>query len=159
MSLPNRIQDYWRVSRPVHVAATAPGVLAALESLYGRGPRPFQTLNFNWGTEQAVHSDSIHFNSEPFGLMCGVLAARVVHERALIRADVLDVLDYRCATWPASACDGLRSGLRELDQTATDLQLAMRTAPVNSQEARRLTARYLRTLEQARGLAGHAARL
>jgi len=78
---------------------------------------------------------------------------------ALIRADVLDVLDYRCATWPASACDGLRSGLRELDQTATDLQLAMRTAPVNSQEARRLTARYLRTLEQARGLAGHAARL
>jgi hypothetical protein len=44
----------------------------ALAELYGRARRPFQTLNFNWGTEQAVHSDSIHFNSEPFGLMCGV---------------------------------------------------------------------------------------
>jgi hypothetical protein len=75
MSLPNRIQDYWRISRLVHEAATAPKVLAALEALYGRAPRPFQTLNFNWGTEQAVHSDSIHFNSEPFGLMCGVWLA------------------------------------------------------------------------------------
>ena len=37
--------------------------------------KPFQTLNFKNGTQQPVHSDSIHFNSEPFGMMCGVWLA------------------------------------------------------------------------------------
>ena len=50
MSLPNRIQDYWRVSRLVHAVATAPSIIGALAELDGRTPRPFQTLNFNWGT-------------------------------------------------------------------------------------------------------------
>ena len=50
-------------------------VLYLLEELFGRRPKPFQTLNFPVGTEQAVHSDSVHFNSEPFGLMCGVWVA------------------------------------------------------------------------------------
>ena len=75
-SLPNRIQDYWRMNRHVHAVATAPAVLEALEQLYDRRPRPFQTLNFHSGTEQKVHADSIHFNSEPFGLVCGVWVAR-----------------------------------------------------------------------------------
>ncbi len=78
---------------------------------------------------------------------------------ALVRADVLEVLDHRCSSWPQTACDGLRTGLRELDRTAKDLQVAMRSALAGSDEARLLTARYQRTLEQARGLAGHAARL
>jgi hypothetical protein len=85
--------------------------------------------------------------------------ATLEEDYALVRADVLDVLDQRCRAWPAAACDGLRSGLRELDRTATDLELALREAPTGSAEARRLAVRYLRTLEQARGLAGHAARL
>jgi len=71
----NRIQDYWPVNPRVHALATAPAVLDALRELYGREPKPFQTLNFRYGTEQATHSDSIHFNSEPFGLMCGVWIA------------------------------------------------------------------------------------
>lgn len=71
----NRIQDYWPMSPHVHAVATTPVVLDALRELYGREPRPFQTLNFHRGTEQKVHSDSIHFNSEPFGLMCGVWVA------------------------------------------------------------------------------------
>jgi len=78
---------------------------------------------------------------------------------ALIRADVLDVLDHRCQVWPTAACDGLRTGLSTLDRSATDLELALREAPAGSEEARRLAVRYLRTLEQARGLAGQAARL
>lgn len=76
-----------------------------------------------------------------------------------VRADVLDVLDDRCGQLPNAGCDGLRSGLDELDHCTTDLRQALRDAPASSAEARRLTIRYHRTLETARGLAGHAARL
>jgi len=70
-----RIQDGWYISDNVLSVARAPAVLDALEHLYGAPADPFQTLNFPVGTEQAVHSDSIHFNSEPFGMMCGVWVA------------------------------------------------------------------------------------
>jgi ectoine hydroxylase-related dioxygenase (phytanoyl-CoA dioxygenase family) len=50
-------------------------VLALLRDLYGREPLPFQTLNFRVGTEQAAHSDTLHFNSKPPGFMCGVWVA------------------------------------------------------------------------------------
>lgn len=70
-----RIMDAWRVSGNVNALALAPGVLPALEELYGRRPLPFQTLNFRLGTEQPAHSDAIHFNSEPAGYMCGAWVA------------------------------------------------------------------------------------
>jgi hypothetical protein len=50
-------------------------VLDVLEVLYKNEARPFQTVNFYKGTQQPVHADSIHFNSEPFGSMCGVWVA------------------------------------------------------------------------------------
>lgn len=71
----NRIQDAWRISAAVREIALAPAIHAALHALYGRKPLPFQTLNFLRGTEQRVHSDTIHFNSEPRGFMCGVWVA------------------------------------------------------------------------------------
>ena len=70
-----RIQDAWPISKSVKTLATWPRVLDVLTDLYGKTPRPFQTLNFPRGTEQPAHADSIHFNSEPFGLMCGVWIA------------------------------------------------------------------------------------
>lgn len=70
-----RIQDAWHISQNVLAIATAPTVLTALETIYGKSAQPFQTLNFYRGTQQPVHSDSIHFNSEPFGAMCGVWTA------------------------------------------------------------------------------------
>ncbi len=73
--LAGRLQDAWRHSPHAHAAATHAPILAALEQLYGAAPRPFQTLNFPRGTEQRAHADSIHFNSEPFGMMCGVWLA------------------------------------------------------------------------------------
>ncbi len=72
---PGRIQDAWHISQNVLKIAQAPAVDAALQEIYGEKPKPFQTLNFHKGTEQAAHSDSIHFNSEPFGAMCGVWTA------------------------------------------------------------------------------------
>jgi ectoine hydroxylase-related dioxygenase (phytanoyl-CoA dioxygenase family) len=72
---PTRVQDAWRFSRNVHALAVAPGVLTCLRQLYGREPRPFQTLNFPVGTMQPAHSDALHFNSQPESFMCGVWVA------------------------------------------------------------------------------------
>lgn len=70
-----RVQDGWGISSACFKIATAPRILAVLRQLYGREAMPFQTLNFPVGTEQRAHSDAIHFNCEPFGLMCGVWVA------------------------------------------------------------------------------------
>jgi ectoine hydroxylase-related dioxygenase (phytanoyl-CoA dioxygenase family) len=71
----NRIQDAWRIDDNVKALALWPPVLALLEDLYGRSPLPFQTLNFVRGTQQAPHSDAIHFSTIPEGFMCGVWVA------------------------------------------------------------------------------------
>lgn len=70
-----RIQDAWIYSQPVKDIAIAPRVLDILRVLYRREPIPFQTLNFRVGSEQRTHSDIIHFDSVPFGYMCGVWTA------------------------------------------------------------------------------------
>jgi hypothetical protein len=70
-----RVMDAWRRNTLVKHLACHPRVLSALNLLYGREPFPFQTLNFNIGTEQKTHSDTIHFNSIPQRFMCGVWVA------------------------------------------------------------------------------------
>jgi hypothetical protein len=70
-----RIQDAWRTSQNVLDIATAPRALDTLRGLYGREPKPFQTLNFAIGTEDSAHSDALHFSSVPEGFMCGVWVA------------------------------------------------------------------------------------
>jgi hypothetical protein len=70
-----RIQDAWRISDNVRALALSERVRNLLANLYRREPLPFQTLNFRYGSEQAVHSDTIHFNSQPAGFMCGVWVA------------------------------------------------------------------------------------
>ena len=78
----SRVFDGWKISRAVRSIALAPRVLRALRQLYGRKPRPFQTLNFPIGTEQRVHSDVIHFASDPPTYMCGVWVALEDIDRA-----------------------------------------------------------------------------
>src|SRR5205823_1510001 len=58
-----RIQDAWKISSNVKALALAPPVMALLEDLYGRTPLPFQTINFLRGSQQAAHSDAIHFST------------------------------------------------------------------------------------------------
>jgi ectoine hydroxylase-related dioxygenase (phytanoyl-CoA dioxygenase family) len=55
--------------------ATHPKLMETLSLAYGRSAFAFQTLNFRRGTRQALHSDAIHFHSEPQGFMCGVWIA------------------------------------------------------------------------------------
>ena len=70
-----RAQDlhWWHDS--VKRLALHPRVLATVAELYGVAPLAFQTLNFEVGTEQPPHSDTVHFNSIPAGWMCGVWIA------------------------------------------------------------------------------------
>src|SRR4051794_28564499 len=47
VSGPNpRVANAWKISEAVHRVVLAPKVLSVLEELYGRKPKPFQTLNF-----------------------------------------------------------------------------------------------------------------
>jgi hypothetical protein len=71
----HRIENAWRISQEVRQLATLPQIMEALKFLYGREAFPFQTLNFDRGTQQATHSDTIHFDSAPAGFMGGVWIA------------------------------------------------------------------------------------
>lgn len=71
----DRIINAWKFDKDVRALAVLPKVYEVLETLYGRKPIPFQTLNFEYGTEQPTHSDTIHFNCKPEGFMCGVWIA------------------------------------------------------------------------------------
>ncbi|GAA6137743.1 hypothetical protein NBRC116583_14900 [Arenicella sp. 4NH20-0111] len=70
-----RIQDAWHISQNVLNIALSETISQTLLALYKKPAVAFQTLNFERGTKQPVHSDTIHFNSEPFGSMCGVWTA------------------------------------------------------------------------------------
>jgi hypothetical protein len=70
-----RVQDAWLRSRAVRRLATLPRLMDTLRVAYGRKPFAFQTLSFRRGTEQALHSDAVHFHSLPERFMCGVWIA------------------------------------------------------------------------------------
>jgi hypothetical protein len=70
-----RVAEAWYFSDDVRRIAAAPKLLATLHTLYQRRAIPFQTLNFDRGTEQPAHSDTLHFNSVPRRYMCGVWVA------------------------------------------------------------------------------------
>ena len=69
------VQDAWRVDDDVKSLACNADILALLKKLYGRAPFPFQTLNFRHGSEQHMHTDAVHFSSNPERFMCGVWVA------------------------------------------------------------------------------------
>lgn len=71
----SRIQDGWLTEAAIGRLAVHQPVLDLLTKVYGRRAFPFQTLNFQVGTEQAAHSDTYHFSSSPERFMCGVWVA------------------------------------------------------------------------------------
>ena len=70
-----RVQDAWRRSGAVRALAASSRLSGLLSAVYGRKAFPFQTLNFQRGSQQDVHADTIHFHCEPAGFMCGVWIA------------------------------------------------------------------------------------
>ena len=69
------MQDAWRTIPEARELALQPSVLDLLGQLYGRAAVPFQTLHFRRGSEQAAHSDALHFHSLPHRYLCGVWVA------------------------------------------------------------------------------------
>jgi ectoine hydroxylase-related dioxygenase (phytanoyl-CoA dioxygenase family) len=59
----------------VHRLTGLPEVVDFLRLAYGREPFPFQTLNFEHGSQQHPHADSMHFHTIPERFMCGVWLA------------------------------------------------------------------------------------
>ena len=71
----HRIQDIWKECDLIYYLAFDNIILNILEKIYDKKPIPFQTLNFYKGTQQRLHSDQIHFCSEPENYMCGLWIA------------------------------------------------------------------------------------
>lgn len=70
-----RVQDAWKVCEEVRDLASLTSVIDLLTVVYGRPMFPFQTLNFSCGSQQHLHADAVHFNTQPDGWMCGVWVA------------------------------------------------------------------------------------
>lgn len=70
-----RVADGWRSMESVSEVACDQRIITLLSKIYGKRAFPFQTLNFDRGTEQRLHSDTIHFNSIPNLFMTGVWVA------------------------------------------------------------------------------------
>ncbi len=70
-----RVLDVWGECPHVRSLACDERIMSALRQLYGREPIPFQTLNFQYGTEQHAHQDRMFFSSLPSDFMCGVWVA------------------------------------------------------------------------------------
>jgi hypothetical protein len=77
-----RALDAWKSNADIQSIASLPLVYDVLRLLYQREPIPFQSINFNIGSEKMAHSDAIHFHSVPEGFMCGVwIALEDIHAR------------------------------------------------------------------------------
>ncbi len=60
-----RIFEGWRDSEILRSLALHPKIINLLNKFYKRNPYPFQTITFNYGSNQPLHSDLIHFDSLP----------------------------------------------------------------------------------------------
>lgn len=74
-NLNNRIENAWQHSDWVKRIACDPKIINLVSNLLGTPAFPFQTLNFEKGSQQRLHSDFYHFASTNFWQMVGVWVA------------------------------------------------------------------------------------
>lgn len=70
-----RIFEYWKTSEAIAKLTVNRKLLEVLEMLYGREALPFSTINFIKGSNQPIHSDTVHFHTVPSLWMSGVWVA------------------------------------------------------------------------------------
>lgn len=70
-----RIFEHWKKSVPIAKLTVHDKIISTLELLYNKEPYPFSTINFIKGSNQPLHSDTIHFHTIPQKWMCGVWVA------------------------------------------------------------------------------------
>lgn len=74
-NLNNRIENAWTFSPAVQAIACYPEIIKLLKIYFKTEPFPFQTLNFERGSSQRLHSDYYHFASSTDKEMVGVWVA------------------------------------------------------------------------------------
>jgi hypothetical protein len=70
-----RIFEHWRKSDAIAQLTMHPNIIDTLGYLYDEEPFPFSTINFIKGSNQPLHSDTIHFHTIPHLWMVGVWIA------------------------------------------------------------------------------------
>jgi hypothetical protein len=70
-----RVFEAWKECESLLSLAVHPKVTDTLKMLYKREPYPFQTITFNYGSNQPLHSDTIHFDSMPHRWLSAVWVA------------------------------------------------------------------------------------
>lgn len=70
-----RVFEAWKDCKNVLDLSRHPKILQTLSLLYGKQPIPFQTINFTKGSNQPLHSDTLHFHTYPERWMAGVWVA------------------------------------------------------------------------------------
>lgn len=60
-----RIFEGWKISKKIRSLSLHPKIISKLKILYERDCIPFQTITFDYGSNQPFHSDTIHFHSKP----------------------------------------------------------------------------------------------
>lgn len=70
-----RIFEHWRKSDAIAQLTMHPNIINTLRYLYDEEPFPFSTINFIKGSNQPLHSDTIHFHTVPHLWMVGVWIA------------------------------------------------------------------------------------
>ena len=70
-----RIFEEWRNSSNIRNLCLHPELIKTLEFLYNKEAFPFSTINFIKGSNQPLHSDTIHFHTIPQLWMSGVWVA------------------------------------------------------------------------------------
>jgi len=74
-NLNNRVENAWTFSRSVRQIASDQRILDFLAEIFHGEAFPFQTLNFEKGSEQKLHSDFYHFACSEYDKMVGVWVA------------------------------------------------------------------------------------
>ena len=70
-----RVFEHWSKSDAIAKLTMHPTIINTLSYLYDEEPFPFSTINFLKGSNQPLHSDTIHFHTVPHLWMVGVWTA------------------------------------------------------------------------------------
>lgn len=70
-----RIFEGWKQSKMLQNLSLNPKIINLLRLFYKKEPYPFQTITFNYGSNQPLHSDLIHFDSIPHRWLTAVWVA------------------------------------------------------------------------------------
>lgn len=71
----NRIFEGWKQSSLLKSLSLNNKVLSLLTKLYKNKPQPFQTITFDYGSNQPLHSDVLHFHTMPHRWLAAVWVA------------------------------------------------------------------------------------